>query len=436
MKKNALLPRLTAVLAALLLLVGCAGPENEGPSVPTGTVPSLAPATDPTPSPSETPVPEAPEDLVRVPGQWFSSATGRLVDGEIAFSDDWFFRDPAAANPALALCSMQIEAACGDAAHGAAILRALGFSDAAALHYDAHSIDECAFTSGEKILSRDGTDYTLRAVFLQGIGYDSTGWEQNVLVNDEQSSGAHRGYLPAVQQVAEDFAGQGENVIWWIVGYSRGGGIANLLAAALAMHGQTVFAYTFASPAVTDAGPAAHGETYAGIHNYYCDDDPVPMVPPWGMVRYGRDHSLSDFSPEEVTAALQQWDPAAYEAIGAGYDGMWLAANDKNGNAAGERTHDFLVRMTGRLEASVPSRADYSAAHTDRYTLEDGTQGEIVWSPQASMLCLVRTVSGSGLPIGDTASATPLLAELIYAELEAALAEQNADEAMAADDGE
>ena len=429
MKRYSLFLRLTALLAVLGLLWGCSVPGNEAASGSGITAPALSTQGDPDVSSQE-----PPEHLLRVSCKWYSSATGGEASDEICFTDDWFFADPAIANPALALCSMQIEAVCGNTADGTDILEALGFTKVEALHYAERSFDHCACTVGEKRISRDGADCTLRAVFIQGIGYDETGWEQNVLVNGDEATRAHWGYLQAVDQLLSEQAPEDSGpVIWWIVGYSRGGGIANLFAARLAELGQTVFGYTFEAPAVIDADQAESSDIYAGIHNYLCDDDLVPMVPLWGMVRCGQDHSLSTFSPQEVTAALQERNPAAYEAVGKNYDGMWTVTFNQDGSVSGGVSlQEYLRRMTAGLEAAVPSRADYAAPHTDPYTL-NGTSGEILWSPQEAMVCLVRTVySGKPLPYGSAEEAAPLLRELIYGQLEAALAAQTGDEAMAA----
>lgn len=39
---------------------------------------------------------------------------------------------------------------------------------------------------------------------------------------------------------------------------------------------------------------------YAAIHNYVADDDPVAMLPPWGMVRYGQIHVYNTAPFEDV----------------------------------------------------------------------------------------------------------------------------------------
>lgn len=421
---NKLLFRAAAVLLALLLLCGCAAPERGVVSGPAQTG-----------APDDMDPEAASVNLLHAKGGWYSSATGTYVADEIAFSDDWFFADPAEANPALALCSMQIEAACSNNSNGAAILRELGFYDLETRRYADYGINECACTVGVKVLHRDGTDYTLRAVFIQGSEYGETGWEQNVTVNGEDPFPSHAGYFPAVTQLLEELDPQGDpHVIWWVAGFSRGGGIANMTAAELAALGETVFACTFAAPAVTDLGELAKGPVYAGIHNYICDDDLVTMVPPWGMVRFGQDHSLSDFSPADVTSALRKYNTDAYVAVGKYYDGMWTVTYGADGSPnGGESIHDFLVRVCSGLEASVPTRADYSAPHTDSGTTEEGDV-EVTWIPQDSMICLVRIFfSTADLPFSDMNDAAPLLRELIYTELETQLAAQTGDEAMAKD---
>lgn len=80
------------------------------------------------------------------------------------------------------------------------------------------------------------------------------------------------------------------NSILWFTGHSRGGALANLLAAKRVNAGYKVFAYTFASPGTTISTNTG-ATKYSCIFNIINEDDLVPQLPmsAWGFNRYGVD---------------------------------------------------------------------------------------------------------------------------------------------------
>ena len=84
------------------------------------------------------------------------------------------------------------------------------------------------------------------------------------------------------------------NETYWVSGHSRGGAIANLLAARLCDDGKRNYTYTFAAPGDTmhkDVGE----DRYQSIFNIINRDDLIPVVPlgSWGFMLYGRSAQLS-----------------------------------------------------------------------------------------------------------------------------------------------
>lgn len=95
------------------------------------------------------------------------------------------------------------------------------------------------------------------------------------------------------------------NSILWFTGHSRGGALANILAAKRVNSGYEVFAYTFASPATTTIANATTATKYKCIFNIINEDDLVPQLPmsAWLFRRYGED------KPGSIeNSYADQWD--------------------------------------------------------------------------------------------------------------------------------
>ena len=92
---------------------------------------------------------------------------------------------------------------------------------------------------------------------------------------------------------------------YWVTGHSRGGALANLVAAKLIDDNETVFAYTFAAPGTVvcsrcqsyefgeceqSTGCTAHAAKYNSIFNIVNEDDFIPYFPlkQWYFTLYGR----------------------------------------------------------------------------------------------------------------------------------------------------
>ena len=85
----------------------------------------------------------------------------------------------------------------------------------------------------------------------------------------------------------------GGELILWISGFGRGGGIANIVGAYFEKSPfVTPFTYTFASPNTTTSSEA---DTYLTVFNIINSDDMNTLIPPaaWGFTRFGRDMSIS-----------------------------------------------------------------------------------------------------------------------------------------------
>ena len=330
--------------------------------------------------------------------EYYSAITGDYVSSRYEYSDQWFLGAPAARNDRLALVSAQLATAAGDGEHGAAFLKELGFADASGNRYDSEDPADCGYAIGTKTIQRDGKDCTLVAVAFQGTFYGEKGWQQNVTVNGESLSGDHAAYAAAANGFLADLDGMDLKgpVIFWLTGMSRAGGIANLAASYLLDREEppAVFALTFESPATTENTDAG-AEKYRGIRNYICRDDPVTMLPIWGMSRYGQDVPYDGATPEAIAAVLGTWNPAAADF-----------ARRYDAELFDDSVPAYLEGLIGKLTEAVPTRAAYSEENTDRFTVE-GSSNEIHYSYQGGLQALCRMVQNSEGGLSDAVS--PLL---------------------------
>ena len=311
-----------------------------------------------------------------------SSDPNKTIKDTFYYSDDWFSDDPSSENQELALASMQLIASCvsdKDDNTGAAALRSMGFEEVGYSDFASSDPGDCNYAWARKTMG----DSTLVAVIMQSVNIENSlrkkAWKQNFTVNEPGSadpSGEHYAYAQAADKAADDIAalaGDGDTV-FWVMGQSRGGAIANILAVRLQekLDKAKVFAYTFEAPATVDADAAG---SYKNIHNYVCSDDIVTHVPMWGMTRYGVMHDLKTKETDEGLAE-------ALEALG----------SDAAGMKPRIVTDDVVARMSENLEKMVPSRAEYSAERTDSWTDASGQKHELTYSGQDAFVKLMDLV--------------------------------------------
>lgn len=256
-----------------------------------------------------------------------------VVSALVSFDDAWFLADPGSYNGELAATCAALSAACNsqslcDEAAGRAYaveaLDALGFGDVDTRSYEGRSsvVDEVAnIVEGETdvvayvLASKNLFDGRGRAtghlVFVGVRGTYGSEWLSNFnfdVFPSEQSPANHRGFESAASEVYDALAdyldAQGlscADTRVLICGHSRGGAVANLLAARimdeaadregrddLRIDPRGVFTYTFASPNST-RDPQRDGARYSAIFNVASLSDVVPCVPfsSWGYGVYG-----------------------------------------------------------------------------------------------------------------------------------------------------
>ena len=145
---------------------------------------------------------------------------------------------------------------------------------------------------------------TVLAVFVRGTDETLAEWASNFDIGDSSKAESyydwgnrdnHKGFDVAANRVMNemdlyinDNGLYEDNLVYWVTGHSRGGGVANIIGAKLEDEGKTAYTYTFAAPNTTlnqDSG----SHNYPGIFNLVNSDDFVPYLPAeaWGYSRYG-----------------------------------------------------------------------------------------------------------------------------------------------------
>lgn len=230
----------------------------------------------------------------------------------------------AAANTAASDARYWVNGSVGREANIAAAYETLGFGRAQFFHYDQDTGaagDRVGYSIACKTLTAGGTRQTLVALMLRGAGYGGE-WASNFHVG---SGSAHTGFVTPVAEVFDSlksyleelsaFGPIGELKLW-LGGYSRGGIVANLLAARIGrelpqLRKENLFAYCFAAPAALtaadrpdlqqdfDANHTARGALRGSWpkSNIFCllsSGDVVTRVLPtdWGYHRNGCDRFL------------------------------------------------------------------------------------------------------------------------------------------------
>ncbi len=246
------------------------------------------------------------------------------------------------------------------------MLRKMGFTDVRSNEYCRQEKleDSIGVTVGHASIAAYGRTYTLLAVMPRSAGYRQE-WAGNFIIGDSMM---HVGFKAArdevlrfIRQYVKDLGIKG-NLKVYVAGHSRGGAVANLVAAYFAagdisyvssnvsITPDDVYGYTYAAPNNVVSGITmaqehnvsgnrqghpfdtpgnaytsnAKGTTdpydniYNGIHNYRSQYDMFPLLPlrQWGYTVYGQTINLEeekDFGSDKMMDILAGHGSYAYE---------------------------------------------------------------------------------------------------------------------------
>lgn len=176
--------------------------------------------------------------------------------------------------------------------------------------------DSVGYSFASKKISCNNRDYTLVAVVIRGTSGDNE-WISNFNINNSGNSPTiHEGFSKAETALLTDLNSYMKSLNlaksstkFLITGHSRGGAVANLLAAYLSKTAKLanpsdIYGYTFAAPNVAKV----ENNTYLNIFNAVNPADIVTEIPlaDWGYSKYGVTYLLPDeqqLNAEDLAAA-------------------------------------------------------------------------------------------------------------------------------------
>lgn len=248
---------------------------------------------------------------------------------QLTFDDAWILRDSGTYQHDLATSCAVLSAVCNSESqfysgvpdsipYAEQTLGRLGFHDVRTESYALRSsiLDEvssllmgspdvAAYTLAGKTLASDGAGQPTTLIFVGIRGTYGAEWLSNFnILGRSAKDPDHRGFKAAEEEVeaavrdyARELGADPSRTRILVTGHSRGGAIANLLAADLAnphdgdaalAPSSGIFAYTFAAPCATRAGNR-HDPVFDGIFNVVNEADIVTQLPlsSWGFGRYG-----------------------------------------------------------------------------------------------------------------------------------------------------
>ncbi|MBR0377237.1 MAG: hypothetical protein IJI04_02330 [Lachnospiraceae bacterium] len=327
--------------------------------------------------------------------EYYSTYTsGKLLTDSFYYSDEWFGEDPFVQNDSLALLSMQLTASAVPLDVDTPVANFLGDLGFDTIGFSSLSHEDpwtCNYAWATKTITLGDETRTLAAVIIQSHSDDQPdkqyGWTQNFIVNDDSAQGDHYGLSVAASSILGDVASLGDgNTTYWIMGHSRGGAIAGLVAAHLPevdpRAAGNIFAYTFEAPRTVDSAYVPDNGDYFGyIHNYVCSDDAVTEIPPWDMVRYGVDHQLDT---DEANADL-------FENLAKiGSDAVEKEDSYVSGRNA-------LFNILDAIVHRIPERPAYSDVNIDCIIDPIGNEMPIDYVYQDTIARAVAFVTSDGL---------------------------------------
>ena len=256
-----------------------------------------------------------------------SNPSGR-TSTQLTFDDAWLFQDSGIYQHELATACSVLAAVCnsesqyydgvdGSIPYAEQTLGLLGFKDVRTDSYAlrssvldevcsllAGSSDVAAYTLASKTVVPQKGDQPVTLLFVGIRGTYGAEWISNFNFLGQGLDADHRGFKAAEKEVEEavrayarEIGADPSHTRILITGHSRGGAIANLLAAdldepddgeAALAPASGIYAYTFAAPCATRANDR-HDKAFGNIFNVVNEADIVTQLPlsAWGFDRYG-----------------------------------------------------------------------------------------------------------------------------------------------------
>ena len=269
---------LTLSVAATLVLTGCGTKNNSGSSKTSDS------------SSSE----EIPENTVtfNLPSMSDGAKEGGY-DITIPYSDDYFKTSAKVYHKDLSMLSFGASMTTGKKDDASKFFTDIGYGNfVASSCYETGTTEN---TVGYVLAQKTIGDNDVVALNICGLDYGME-WANNTKIGSE---GNHAGFEARVNEIyttLESYITEyaSKEVKLWISGYSRGGGIANLLADKLLkensfnVSAENMYVYTFEAPRGVDKENASNWEN---VHNIINSADLITYIAPdqYGLARCGQD---------------------------------------------------------------------------------------------------------------------------------------------------
>ena len=228
----------------------------------------------------------------------------KQYDFKFKYNDSFFERSAKTFDKDLASLSLGYAFTSGKKTTSRTFIESIGFSDIDDSSFDVpKSIDSIGFAIAKKEIN----DYVVVGVFFRSLKYGPE-WGNNLTIGVE---GDHLGFSLRAEEVKASLESyisercKEKTLKLWISGYSRGGGISNLLASLILRNNsgyirqENMFVYTFGAPnAVNEKDCVA----YENVHNIVNGADIVANIPPnsYGLKRCGIDYDIYNQNMAEI----------------------------------------------------------------------------------------------------------------------------------------
>lgn len=189
-----------------------------------------------------------------------------------------------------------------------------GFTNSDGISVEKYKDDDISEIGiGYNEVTYNGVTKTIVGVVIRGTNGTIEEWSSNFDMGDTDSWDYehHKGFYTTeerikkfVNQYVNTYLSGAANLTYWITGHSRGAALSNLLAARLIDEGNTVFAYTFATPATTISS-TKYDAKYNSIFNFANTSDFVTYVPlkEWDFGCFG----ITNFMSIEEAGLESEW---------------------------------------------------------------------------------------------------------------------------------
>lgn len=268
--------------------------------------------------------------------------------------------------------------------HAKVLMSDIGFADKDIFINDSFDIqpteESIGMIMGAKEISLDDGDYILIPVAVRGGDYEAE-WASNATLGQ---NGESQGFSDAAAKIIEQIenyidtsstfditsALKDGKVKFWIVGYSRGGAVANITAKRLTeiygKSGNNIYSYTFEAPAAGVDGTEINEDwtyngIYSNIHNIINPSDLIPKIPPkqLGFKRYGVDHYIPGTDAGEIQSSVYITPTGI--TVTTYSDNIAYAVGDSNYNA--RRTQ--MLHYLETIDSNIKFNDSFSLATID-----------------------------------------------------------------------